>query len=303
MAKRRISLLILRIFAFIISIPSFIILAPFSAFLFFKFKNYFKRLEEKIKKTDVHDIKTDLTAAEVEYASDAMKGHGFPTKNGFVGELLRLNASNDISIDLVSNKLFIKRSHKERLPDYLQENDADKMYESWKRSAGILNNKSFMIGGNYVFKTSLWCLVAINFVLTFFLMIALIILGGILYTITSIILAFIQAFGGYSFSGAVWSAVISLIMTMIILNIIAFLLWHLFNRWNYDGKEESFKKMAAEYEKSIILNVILNKLEDGFFKEKSSLSYFLMYEQYGAFAVASHASKKLDVDKLKFEVQ
>lgn len=289
-----------RIIAFCVSLPLFIFLAPFSLFLFIKIRNYFKELQEGIKKTNFYDLQTLLTAAETEYASNKMKLHGFPTQYGFIGELLKLNQSKKISLQSAGNKLIIKRKDKNNLPDFLKQNDSKKMFEVWKENAeNITQNRTFVLGGNYINKASIWCLVGFIFIIGFFLIIPAFIIGFFFYTFFSIPIALITAPTSNQLIGLIISLVLTVFSVFIIANLLGFIGYAILKRWNYQGKEESLKKMREEYEKSIVLNVVFNKLEEGQFKKETSINYFLMYGDYGAFAIASHAAKGLKLDNLQ----
>lgn len=274
-----------RYIAFLIAIPATIVLLPFSVFVFFKFKKIFGRLRDNVLKQDFLDLKTDLSAAEVEYASNKMHLEGFPTKHGFIGELLKLNHSKVASLDFIGNKLLVRKIASNETPGFLQKTSAKEMFEEWKVGAGKISNQSFILGGNYVLKTSLWVLAGINFLLTFFL-IFLFIFFLFLFAPPLAVLIFKPT--------DFFSVALSIFFVFaVIANIALFVIYALWKRSKYEGKSEGVKKMINEYEKSVLLNVILNRLVEGRFDEEPSLNYFLMYGEYGAFAIASHAAKNL----------
>ncbi|MBN2067229.1 MAG: hypothetical protein JW744_02060 [Candidatus Diapherotrites archaeon] len=284
-----------RYIAFLIAIPATLVLLPFSVFLFFKFKKIFGRLRDNVLKQDFLDLKTDLSAAEVEYASNKIHLQGFPTKHGFIGELLKLNHSKAVSLDFIGNKLLVKKIASNEAPSFLQKTNAKEMFEEWKAGAEKIGSLFFILGGNFVLKASFWALAGINFLLTFFLAFLFIFFLFLVAPPPTILI-----FKRVDFLGTVLSA---FFIFAVIANIALFAIYALWKMSRYEGKEEGVKKMMYEYQKSVLLNAILNRLVEGRFDEETSLNYFLMYGEYGAFAIASHAAKKLDLELIEIMVE
>ncbi len=223
---------------------------------------------------DFFDLQIPLNCAEVELISSKTKLHGFPSKYGFLGELLLLNQEKKISIQLVGKNLIVKRGS--GIPDFLKEKSYENAFNKWKEnSLKISKDSKFIIGGDFVSKVTIYSLFSINFIL------AIVIIPFLIFS---------------ALEGAFW-------IPWTFVNLILIGGYYFLKKVNYPKKQESFLEMRDIYNKSIILNVIVNKLKQARFEKETNLNYFLLYGPYGAFAIASHSAEKLDLDDVEIVIK
>ena len=248
MGIRRYSIKLIRALTLIFVLPTIVFLLPFNIIIFTKLKNFLRKVKNETENCDFFDLHTELRAGEVEYAANSIYLKGFPTKNGFIGELLKLNSEKKINLSLIGNSLRIKVKNMDNLPNFLKEDTGEKMFATWKtETENNLRNKSHVLRGDYVLKATLWGIWGFNF---FFFFLLLIILGFSLILFSPIIL-YLSLFFGID-NSILGGGLIILIFS----NLLFFIFYFLTIGKNSNFQNEGGKYMIKEYKKSIILNVI-----------------------------------------------
>lgn len=268
---------LIRFFLYLLAIPVTIFLLPFSLFAFFKLKNYLNRIKENILKKDFLELNSSFTAAQVEYYSNKMNRHGFPTRFGFIGELLKLNHQGIVSLYLAGNKILIQVKKETADAAFLKEKTVEEMFAKWKRTADFgVNNGIYLMNGNFVLKSALMVIAVMNVLIGFFLL---------------FLVLFASFFFGFFGLPSIPTAGMIVLILSAIVNIVLFLIYFAVKNGILNKNPDAARKTLYSYAKSVELNTIYNRLRDGRFDDEENLNYFLVYGEYGAFAVASHLAK------------